>query len=60
MEKQSISLRRKTYITAMRVLMGISVCITCALVLFLIGYVLWKGLPNGDDLMQDLTYYFLS
>ena len=46
MEKQSISLRRKTYITAMRVLMGISVCITCALVLFLIGYVLWKGLPN--------------
>ena len=27
-------------------LMGISVCITCALVLFLIGYVLWKGLPN--------------
>ena len=46
MEKQSISLRRKTYITVMRVLMGISVSITCALVLFLIGYVLWKGLPN--------------
>lgn len=34
------------YITAMRVLMGISVSITCALVLFLIGYVLYKGLPN--------------
>ena len=46
MEKQSISLRRKTYITVMRLLMGISVSITCALVLFLIGYVLWKGLPN--------------
>ncbi len=46
MQKQTISLRRKTYITGMRVLMGISVSITCALVLFLIGYVLWKGLPN--------------
>lgn len=30
----------------MRVLMGFSVSITCALVLFLIGYVLCKGLPN--------------
>lgn len=30
----------------MRVLMGISVSITCALVIFLIGYVLWKGIPN--------------
>ncbi|MCI8668673.1 MAG: phosphate ABC transporter permease PstA [Lachnospiraceae bacterium] len=46
MQKQSISLKRKTYIAVMRVLMGISVSITCALVLFLIGYVLWKGLPN--------------
>lgn len=45
MQKQSISLKRKTYITIMRVLMGISVGITCALVLFLIGYVLSKGLP---------------
>lgn len=46
MQKQSISLKRKTYIASMRVLMGISVSITCALVLFLIGYVLWKGLPD--------------
>lgn len=30
----------------MRMLMGISVGITCALILFLIGYVLWNGLPN--------------
>lgn len=30
----------------MRVLMGISVSITCALVVFLIGYVLCKGIPN--------------
>ncbi len=46
MKNQAISLKRKTYITVMRVLMGISVSITCALVLFLIGYVLWKGLPH--------------
>ena len=46
MHRQSISLKRKTYITVMRALMGISVGITCALVVFLIGYVLWKGIPN--------------
>lgn len=46
MHKQSISFKRKTYITVMRALMGISVGITCALVVFLIGYVLWKGIPN--------------
>lgn len=46
MQKKSLSFRRKLYITVMRTLMGISVSITCALVLFLIGYVLKKGLPN--------------
>lgn len=46
MQKRSISFKRKAYITLMHVLMGISVSITCALILFLIGYVLWKGLPN--------------
>jgi len=46
MQKRSISFKRKTYITFMCALMGISVSITCTLVLFLIGYVLWKGLPN--------------
>ena len=46
MQKKSISLKRKTYIAVMRVLMGISASITCALVIFLISYVLCKGLPN--------------
>lgn len=46
MQNKSISRRRKLYIAVMRGLMGISVSITCALVLFLIGYVMWKGLPN--------------
>ena len=30
----------------MKVLMGLGAALTCALVLFLIGYVLYKGLPN--------------
>lgn len=46
MKNKKISFRRRFYIAAMRVLMCISVLITCALVLFLIGYVLYKGVPN--------------
>ena len=43
---KSISSRRKAYIILMRVLMGIAVTLTSALVIFLIVYVLAKGLPN--------------
>ncbi len=46
MENGAITGRRKAYITLMRVLMGLSIGLVCALVAFLIGYVLWKGLPN--------------
>ena len=38
--------RRKLYKIVMGSLMGVSVIITCALVIFLIGYVLWKGIPS--------------
>ncbi len=38
--------RRKAYGGVMRALMGVSVGLTCALVLFMIGYVLYKGIPN--------------
>ena len=44
MEKR-ISGRRRAYITAMRVFMAVSTAITCALVVFLIEYVLYKGVP---------------
>jgi len=37
---------RKVYIAAMKLLMGGSVFITCALVAFLIAYVMYKGIPN--------------
>ena len=38
--------RRKAYGGVMRMLMYVSVGLTCALVLFMIGYVLYKGVPN--------------
>lgn len=38
--------KRKLYIGTMKLAMGISVCLTCALVLFITVYVLFKGLPN--------------
>ena len=40
------SVRRKAYNAAMRVLMGIAAVLTCALVLFMIGYILGSGIPN--------------
>ena len=46
MEHKTISGRRKAYGGVMRVLMLFSVAVTCALALFLIGYVLYKGVPN--------------
>lgn len=46
MRKNTFLFQRKTYIAVMRILMGLSTGITCALVLFLIGYVLYKGLPE--------------
>lgn len=44
--KNNIKTKRKAYSSLMKALMGISVSLTCALVLFLIGYILVKGLPN--------------
>ena len=46
MKNNRLSLRRRLYIGAMRALMGLSAALTCALVLFLIVYVLVRGLPN--------------
>ena len=46
MLKTSISRSRKVYITASRWLLWIAAAVTAALVLFLFGYVLIKGLPN--------------
>ena len=36
-------MKRKAYIWIMKILMWISVAITCGLVVFVIGFVLYKG-----------------
>lgn len=46
MEKQTISGKRKFYIGTLRFLMYLSAAITCGLVLFIVIYVLIKGIPN--------------
>ena len=46
MKNNRLSLRRRLYIGTMRALMGLSAFLTCALVLFLIVYVLVRGSPN--------------
>lgn len=44
--QDKILFKRKAYIILMKTFMGISVILTCGLVLFMIIYVLAKGLPN--------------
>ena len=46
MQNKTISTKRKTYIVLMRALMIVSVTLTCSLAVFLIGYVLYRGVPN--------------
>ncbi len=46
MLKEKIPARRSTYITIMRALMLLSITVTAALVLFMIGYVMINGVPN--------------
>lgn len=53
MQKKTIGKKRKAYILAMRCMMWLSVGITAVLVLFILGYVLAKGVPH-------VTWEFLS
>lgn len=46
MQEHKVSKGRKVYILLMRVLMWLSVAITCSLVVFMIVYVFIKGIPN--------------
>lgn len=55
-----ISKKRKTYITVMRWLMWLSTGITCGLVLFMIIYVLYKGIPNITWKMLSTRPSYLS
>lgn len=60
MKKKAISDSRRAYILAMRILMGAAAVITAALVLFLIAYVLVKGLPNVSWTLLSTAPSYLS
>lgn len=60
MKKKAISGGRRAYILTMRILMGAAVVITAALVLFLIVYVLIKGLPNVSWTLLSTAPSYLS
>ena len=60
MKKKSISGSRRAYILTMRILMGAAAAITAALVLFLIAYVLVKGLPNVSWTLLSTAPSYLS
>ena len=60
MKKKAISGSRRAYILTMRILMGAAAVITAALVLFLIAYVLVKGLPNVSWPLLSTAPSYLS
>ena len=60
MEKTRISGRRRAYIGLMRAFMYIAAALTGALVLFLIVYVLVKGLPNVSWTLLSTAPSYLS
>ena len=60
MKKKAISGSRRAYILFMRILMGAAAAITAALVLFLIAYVLIKGLPNVSWTLLSTAPSYLS
>ena len=60
MKKKAISGGRRAYILTMRILMGAAAAVTAALVLFLIAYVLVKGLPNVSWTLLSTAPSYLS
>ena len=60
MKKKAISGSRRAYILVMRILMGAAAALTAALVLFLIAYVLVKGLPNVSWTLLSTAPSYLS
>lgn len=58
--QHGISRSRRAYNTLMRVLMYFAAALTCALVLFLIGYVLYKGVPHLSWRLVSTSPSYLS
>lgn len=55
-----ISAKRKAFTALLKILMGISVSITCIIVLFIVGYVFYKGVPNISWEMLSTGPSYLS
>ena len=60
MLNKRISGKRKLYISSMKFVMGICAALTCALVIFLIIYVLYKGLPHVTWKLLSTSPSYLS
>ena len=46
MERKPLSGRRRLYDRALRLLLYLSAGLTCALLVFMIGYIFYRGLPH--------------
>lgn len=55
-----VSAKRRVYICVMRVLMAVCAAFTCALVLFMVCYVLIKGIPNISWTLLSTKPSYLS
>ncbi|MGN0575365.1 MAG: phosphate ABC transporter permease PstA [Ruminococcus sp.] len=60
MAKKNMSLARRNYIFLMKLLMGVSAILTCSVTLFIIIYVLAKGLPNISWELLSTSPSYLS
>ncbi len=59
-EAAEVSSGRKAYIAVMKGLMALSVILTCAVTLFIIGYVFVKGVPNISWKLLSTSPSYLS
>ncbi len=59
-EASEVSSGRKAYIAVMKGLMALSVILTCAVTLFIIGYVFVKGVPNISWKLLSTSPSYLS
>ena len=60
MKSNKISRKRLAYIKTMHILMAVSVILTCLLTVFLIVYVLYKGLPNINPHMLTTSPSYVT
>ena len=57
---KNTSVRRRAYGLAMKSLMLLAAGLTCALVIFMLGYVLYKGVPNITWQLLSTSPSYLS